>query len=436
MFFSKLSTVSFIILQRSLQAILGLFTLILLAHFLTPIQQGWYYSFISLSSFYAIFDLGLSALLLQLSSHYFMGNKWGPNGMVIGNTKDHFISLLSQSLRFYLKLGVGFCLFIAPAGLVFFGLKSHQIAEIDDWQLIWIVLVFATTLNIFLLPFLSMVEGSGSIKEIYIVRIIQCLLSSLTCWIFLIYGGILWAAAISPFVGFLVGISWLLYKKPILPLDAWNCNQPKINWSIEVWPLQWRYGLSWLSGYLLTQIYTPILFYYDGPEVAGQMGLSLTLANMLGLISQSWIARRLPSMTKAVGEKDWYFFDQIFKRDFIVSIIFYLLGMIAFCSLYYLAVDTKYIKRILNFWPFIGLFLVVLVNHVNGALASHLRSYRKEPLVWVALAGTILTVPIAVVSASYYSVSGVINSILLVQLLLTLPLSVHLWAKYNKAWRQ
>ena len=141
-------------------------------------------------------------------------------------------------------------------------------------------------------------------------------------------------------------------------------------------------------------------------------------------------------MAQAVNQKNWQAFDQIFSRDFVVSVGFYILGMLAFCFLYHLISDTKYIERILSFWPFLGLLVVVLINHINGALATHLRSYKKEPLVWVSLAGTMLTVPVAVISAAYYSVSGVVGSILLVQLLLTLPLSVHLWAKYNRAWRQ
>lgn len=436
MFLPRLGTVSFIILQRTSQALLGVATLILLTYFLSPIQQGWYYSFISLASLFTIFDLGLSALLLQLSSHYFICNEWGKNGMVIGKNKDQFISLLSQSLRVYIKLGVGFCLIMIPAGLFFFGYKSNHTSEIAHWQFSWIILVIATTLNIFLFPFLSVVEGSGLIKEVYIIRLMQGLFGSLTCWIVLIFGGSLWAAALSSLVGFLIGISWLFYKKPILLFDAWNSNQPRINWSIEVWPLQWRYGLSWLSGYLLTQIYTPIIFHYHGPELAGQMGLSLTLANMLGILAQSWIARGVPSMAQAVSQKNWQSFDKIFRRDFIVSVAFYLLGVFAFCFLYHLISGTKYSERVLSFLPFLGLLVVVLINHVNGALAAHLRSYKKEPLVWVSLAGTVLTVPISFISAAYYSVSGVVGSILLVQLLLTLPLSVYLWAKYNKAWRQ
>ena len=425
-----------ILIQRLWQAISGLILVGFLTHYLSVVQQGWYYSFLSLSSLFTIFDLGLSVVLLQLAAHYFFGHQWGEKGLIHGKNADQFLSLLSQSSHLYLKLGCVFCLVMIPAGIIFFGLKSNNFNLIGPWHIPWIILIVATTLNIFLLPVFSVIEGSGSIKEIYSIRLIQGVLGSLACWIVLVNGGVLWAATMIPLCAFLVGILWTLFRYSTLLQDAFKQKGHHIRWSKEVWPFQWRIGLSWLSGYLLTQIYTPILFYYHGAAVAGQMGLSLTLANMLGLLAQSWIARRVPSMAQAVRQKKWQDFDQIFRRDFMVSVVFYLFGVLAFCSLYQLISGTKYSERILSFWPFLGLLVVVLINHIGGALAAHLRSYKKEPLVWVSLGGTVLTVPIAFISAAYYSVSGVVGSILLVQLLLTLPLSVHLWVKYNKVWRQ
>lgn len=387
-----------ILLQRLWQGLSGIVLVVLLTHYLNLDEQGWYYSFISLSALFTIFDLGLSVVILQLSAHYFVGNAWGKNGILSGKNTDQFLSLLNQSLRLYLKLGFIFCLLMIPAGIIFFGLSPNHFSFNISWHFAWVVLVIATTLNIFLLPILSAIEGSGLINEIYLVRLVQGVVGSIVCWIVLASGGFLWAASMIPLTAFLVVLAWLLISRPMLLRDALKYRGAHINWSTVVWPLQWRIGLSWLSGYLLTQIYTPILFHFQGAEVAGQMGLSLTLANMLGILAQSWIARRVPAMAQAVNQKNWQAFDQIFRRDFMVSVAFYLLGILAFCFFYFLISDTKYVERILSFWPFLGLLVVVLINHINGALAAHLRSYKKEPLVWVSLAGTVLTVPIAFVS--------------------------------------
>ena len=166
------------------------------------------------------------------------------------------------------------------------------------------------------------------------------------------------------------------------------------------------------------------------------MGLSLAIANMLGLLAQSWIALRVPVMAQAVGRKDWVFFDHVFKHNFKVSIVVYLLGAALVCGVHYVLSSTSYSNRILPLMPFVGLLLVVFINHINGALAAQLRSYKKEPLVWVSFCGTFLTVPVAFFMASVYSVGGVVLAILLVQLTITLPLSTYLWIKYNKKWRE
>ena len=423
-------------MQRLWQALSGLVTILLLTHFLTPIQQGWYYSFLSLSALYTLFDLGLSVVLVQFSAHLFINMKWLNRGRIVGEFRDQFLSLIGQSLRLYSLLGLVFCFLMIPAGIFFFGGKDSESIVINDWRLPWVCLVIATAANLLTLPFLALVEGSGRVAEIYGVRLLQGVLGSLACWIALSLGGGLWATSMLPIVGFLVAMLWLTFHKPDLLKNFWRISGRRFHWSNDIWPLQWRMGLSWLSGYFLTQIYTPILFYFHGATVAGQMGLSLTLANMLGLLAQSWIARRVPAMAQAVGRKDWELFDQIFKRDLIISVVTFIFGALALCGLHYYFSFTFYSKRTLQFLPFLGLLIVVFVNHINGALASQLRSYKKEPLVWVSLASAILTVPVAFVAATNYSAGGVVLAILAVQLIMTLPFSVHLWLKYNKKWRE
>jgi len=196
--------------------------------------------------------------------------------------------------------------------LIFFGEKDSEASLlITEWQWPWICLVIATAVNILALPFLALVEGSGRVGEAYGIRLLQGVFGSIGCWAVLSIGGGLWAPSMIPSIGFLVVLAWLIFCRPALLHNAWRMGDSHIHWSHEIWPLQWRIGLSWLSGYFLTQIYTPILFYYQGAEVAGQMGLSLSIANMLGLLAQSWIARRVPVMAQAAGRQDWNLLDKV-----------------------------------------------------------------------------------------------------------------------------
>jgi hypothetical protein len=148
----------------------------------------------------------------------------------------------------------------------------------------------------------------------------------------------------------------------------------------------WLGLVKWI--FFLTQIYNPILFYYQGAEMAGQMGLSLTIANMLGLLAQPWIARRVPVMAQATGRTDWRLLNKVFVQDFIISVLAFLDGALVLGGLhYYFFKKTNYASRILSFWPFVGLMGIAFLNHINGALAAQLRSYSKESLVWASLAG-------------------------------------------------
>jgi hypothetical protein len=429
-------TIKIVFFQRLWQGFSGVVTIYFITTLLAIGQQGWFYSFLSLSSIYTLFDVGLSITLVQISAHYFVRNKWLLKGSCVGEARDVFLSIVKQSSGIYFFIALLFLLVMTPAGIFFFALKESDPYVVNyGWKLPWIFLVISTALNMMTIPFFSIFEGTGLLFEVYTVRFLQGVLGSLFCWIALYKGYFLWAPGMVPLLAFLVAVVWLSLNKTSLFKEFFSVKTDDLSWYKIVWPLQWRIGLTWISAFLLTQIYTPIIFHYQGSVLAGQLGLSLTIANMLGLLSQSWIAHRIPLMAQSVALKNWHSFDEIFKQDFFASSAIYILGSLALFYLYYLLSSTIFINRVLPFVPLAGLFFIVFLNHVIGALSAQLRSYKKEPLVWTSLAGTILTVPIAIFSARYYSVNGVVLAVLIIQLIFTLPLSIRLWFKYNKAWR-
>ena len=422
-----------VFLQRLTQGIMGLLTLFFVAKYLSFEQQGWYYTFSSIAAVYTIFDLGLSVVLVQLAAHAFVSLGWNQSGRIVGDFNNQFKSLLQSSIFFYSCLAVLYILIVLPFGFFLF---LHKEPLSENWFLPWLSLVTFTGLNILSLPYIALVEGSGRVNEVYCLRIFQNFFGAICLWVALILGYNLWALSILPSIAFGFALMWLILFKPSLLKDSFYKNTRTFIWKKEVWPLQWRVGLSWLSGYLLTQIYTPILFHFNSPKVAGQMGLSLTIANMLGLLAQSWITHRLPDLGKSVASKNWVQFDQIFKQDFKFSLLFYFLGCIFLCLVIFVINNqTNYGERLLPFFTFIALLIVVLINHINGALNAHLRSFKKEPLVFISLISTFITIPIALYGAINFSAIGVVFAILFVQILFTLPTTIYFWIKYNREWR-
>jgi len=50
-------------------------------------------------------------------------------------------------------------------------------------------------------------------------------------------------------------------------------------WMSEVWPFQWKIGLSMLSGFLIFRAFSPLILIEKGPVLAGQFGLTFSVMN-------------------------------------------------------------------------------------------------------------------------------------------------------------
>lgn len=421
-----------ILAQRVWQAASGLMTIALVTHFLTPEQQGWYYSLLSIAALYTLFDLGLSYVLVQAAAHMFVTLHWRPRGDVEGSAGDRFAALVAWSIRHYFWLTLGFALLVAPGGFIFFATTGSTAVS---WQPPWLALALASSTALLLLPFLAIVEGSGLVAEVYAVRLAQGVVGAVACWIALVAGSGLWAIVMAPASAVAVQAMWLLARRPGLLSLARHGRPGQINWRQEIWPHQWQIGLGWLGGYLLTQAYIPILFKTQGAVAAGQMGLSLTISNMLGLLALSWITRRVPAMASAVAARRWDQLDQVFRRDAILSCAAFLGGAAVILILDRALSGSAIADRVLPFWSLAGLLAAGFLGHVQGCLAAQLRSFRREPLVWVSLIGAVLTATCALWAGLHYSTAGVVTAMLTIQLVVILPASILIWRHRNRDWR-
>jgi O-antigen/teichoic acid export membrane protein len=419
--------------QRIWQGLSGLITVFILTYYLSPIEQGWYYSLLSLATLYIIFDFGLSNALIQIMSHLFVDQGWISHGEIKGNKAKEISELSYQLLRFYLILFLIFILLILPFGFLFFGHKTNN--EVMNWQAPWIALVVSAALNLITLPFAAIFEGSGEVKAVYKLRLLQGISASIAAWVVIINGFALWGPATFFFVSVLVFIFWIFKYKFIFIKKILQSRSSKINWISQIWPIHWRVGISWISTYFFTQSFVPILFYAQNAELAGQMGLSLTLANMLALIAQSWIAYQVPDMAKAAASKNWNLLDQIFKDNLLISTGVYVIGALIALLLYFSYSSSPYIERLLSPIGMIGLLFIVLINHIIGCFITHLRSYKKEPLAWVLFLGTLIALPLMLIYSSRYAEIGMVAIVLFIQIIFIIPATLFLWKKYNLLWR-
>jgi O-antigen/teichoic acid export membrane protein len=414
--------------QRLWQALAGMVTILFVVRFLSADEQGWYYTFVSVAALYSLFEMGLAAAVIQTSAHFFVHLQWLPQGGVRGDASSAFESFVSSSARMYFRVAGMFVVAALILGGTYFSAKAASYSGSSSWIYPWVIVVLATAANMLTLPLFAIVEGSGALTEVYGVRLLQGIGGSLICWMILASGGSLWAAAAMPAMGAAVATVWLLRRRRLLGTMARKSPvAADFDWRTEVWPLQWRIGMGWVSVFLMSQLSTPILFYFQDPVVAGQMGLSLTIAHMLGILAQSTFAKSVVPMSRAVAQKDWTGLSRIFRRSLAALVSFFGFGALVVWLGYQVFAQSPYIHRLLPIEQMAGLLAFVLFYQLNGAFASHIRAFRREPLAWISAVGAALIVVGSLAVATHYSSSGVIVVMVATQLLVVFPLSFWIW---------
>lgn len=425
-----------ILSQRSWQALSGFVTTILATIYLNPVQQGWYYTFLSIASLHIFFELGLASALIQISSHMFTKLSWVNKGEVVGESYQKFNSFFFHSVNYFIKAGLLFFVLISAAGYFILSRKAGSVEGRFLWVHAWTFLVFLTALNLITLPFITIVEGSGEIKEVYTLKLAQGIIGSFVCWLTLIFGMGVWCTLMIPLSSFLVFLIWLIFRKSgLINTYILGGKNNVFDWSKELIPLQWRIGVSWVSIYLMSQLTVPIVFYFFDPAIAGKIGLCLAIAHMIGILSQSWIARHVPIMSQAVANKDWDLFDSLFRKDILCSLLFFILISFILIKFYALSIQTKYASRLLPIDSFSYLLLFVFFYHISTSFAVHLRSYKREPLIWLFLISSLITVGLTIYSAKLHSINLIIYSMCFVQAIFVFPCAFWLWKKHNKILR-
>lgn len=423
-----------IIFQRFWQGFAGFLTVVVVAHYLSLTEQGWYYTFLSVAALYSIFEMGLSAVLVQISAHLFTQIRWSGDGLVEGRGAKEFASFASQAFRSFNRMATVFFVVMLVFGSLYFYSKS----TVDyGWLFPWLFLVGFTAVNMWLLVFFSIIEGSGKVKEVYWIRFLQGFFGAIGCWLCLCLGLGLWASVAAPLISAALAIVWLTLKFPKIQENFREKNNSNdFLWREKVWPIQWRVALGWVGNYLMSQLSTPVVFYYHGAASAGQIGLSLTIAHMVGVFSQSWFTQSVPEMTRIVVEKDWSKLSSLFNRNlFGYSITFFIVSAVVLLIVHFLQ-GTVYESRILNELDFSLLFVFVFFYQLNLGFALQLRSFNKEPLAWIAVLGGMTIFLGTLLFVKDYATTGVVAVMLCVQIFVISPLMLIFWIKKNKLFRQ
>lgn len=388
--------VAWAVLGRIWTAAAGVLSVLFIARFLSGTQQGFYFTFASIVALQLFFELGLSYVLLQFVSHECVLLQWTRGGTLNGDhvAKCRLSSLVRWAAKWYLVAALLMVVIVIPAGWWFFSSQGAG-NEGAEWQLPWVALGLVTAGVLLLSPALGVVEGTGKVAEVALLRLTQGIALSCTLWVSLAAGMSLYAPSLSALASLLVGLCFILarYRRLFVDLFAHRVGGGVVSWRHEVWPFQWRIALSVLSGYFIFYLFTPVLFAYRGPVEAGQMGMSLGITTAISSLALAWMNTKMAPFGALVAKHEWTSLDSIFFRTMKQSFAVCFVGCsIAWAILLEVNIaNLRISERLLPPASFGLLLVATLVNNIVFSEAVYLRSHKKEPFLWLSILNGVLT---------------------------------------------
>jgi hypothetical protein len=432
--------IAFTILARGWSSTAGLVTVALIAHFLSPAEQGYYYTFGSLIALQIVFELGFSFVILQMASHERAHLTFSTSGQISGDPVSHarLASVLQQTIRWYVTASAFLAAFLLATGSYFF--SAHQAAgEHVSWHIPWYAAALAATLTFQLDPILSFMEGCGFVLHIARLRFTQAAAGSVLAWLALVVHHGLLAPAMIMTGNAAVASYWICrQRKLLLPLLRVCPGEHRIHWTTEVWPFQWRIAVSWLCGYFIFQIYNPVLFAFRGPVAAGQMGMSLTMANALSSVAISWVNTKAAPFGAMIARKQFAQLDHLFFQALKQAIGVCAVGALTVCLgvVYLNWAHIPFAHRVLDPLSFAMLLVSATMNIIVSAQGVYLRAHKQEKFLGLSVLGALLVGSSTYFLGKNYGAIGIVSGSLLSGLLMGLPLATYIFLKYRRIWHE
>lgn len=425
--------VAYTVLARLCQVVGSTGTVLLIVHFLNPIEQGYYYTILSLVALQTVFELGFSFVVLQMAAHECVHLTLHADGSIEGDATAHarLASTLQKTLRWYAVAGAVMWVVLLPGGIVFFSLRNQSTHV--PWTGPWVVAVCACVAMFLMDPTFSFLEGCGQVREVAKARFWQALAVVAAAWASLATGHGLYAPAMV-MLGYAVVAAAFIWTRRRLLLGLWryNAGDRAISWRRDVWSFQWQIAVSWLCAYFTMQIFTPLLFAFRGPVEAGQMGMSLSIAGYLATLALSWTSTKAAPFGQMVSSKRLAELRSFFSRTFRQSSGVFI-GMAVACEAGIIGLHYFFphlADRMVAPWVFGVLILATGGRFAVQSMAIYLRSFKREPFLVQSLVVAVLTLLFSLAIVRAWGSTG----LALVFLLCTGGVGVLMAVKTFRSW--
>lgn len=429
--------VAYTFLARLVNIIGSTAMVLLIARFLSPVEQGYYYTLLSLVSLQMVFELGFSFVIQQMAAHECVHLELHADGAVSGDPLAHarLAATLQLSLRWYSLAVLAMGLILAPLGMVFFA-RHDAIGTVHvAWQGPWLGAVGVSMAGLWCTPFYSFLEGCGQVRSVAAMRLIQAFATSAFALVPMLLHHGLYAPTMA-LVGYVgTGLFFLATRRRLLTglLRLSNAGAD-LHWARDVWPFQWRIGVSWMCSYFTVQAFIPIVFVLRGAVEAGQMGMSLGITGYMTILALAWTSTKTTPFGRMIARREFQELDRLFLRTLRQSLAVFSVAGLGACGMAALLakIAPRLSARLVSPELLTVLVMAAGANCAVQSLATLLRSFKREPFLAQSLLVASLTLMFAALTARRWGNAGAAFSYLAATAGIGLPVA---WAIFVRARR-
>ena len=407
----------FTALAATASAGLAMLAVILLAtRLLSADEQGYFFALMSVGALVQIGDFGLSYAVLQKASH--LGGDAGNAALQRGTRRLSIrtagLSTLAASVFGAISIGPGHL-----AALDFPSLLAGSFA---------LAALFASQAAA---PLLSLREGSGQVAAAWRLRMLQEWAGGIACVATLLAGGGLYSL-LALWAGRSAVILPLLVNAPPYATEA----KATISWRDELWPFQWRIGLSNLSGFLIFRVMTLVVIAEQGAVEAGRYGFALAVMNMMLAVTTAWPNSSATRLGQLIAGGQPLLAVTEARRTRLRSTAFALASALCVWALFALATahGLEIAQRMADPLTLALLLATGVVHHLVATQAVLLRAEIREPLLMISLIGGVANLAGGWLAA-HFATPPAIAATALACALIGLVVSSQLLAAQHDKWK-
>ena len=430
--------IAFTVLARGWSGCAGIITAALIARRLSPVEQGYYYTFGSLVALQIIFELGFSVVILQLASHEIAHLVIDATGAISGPEQHHsrLASIFRKAIKWYSVAALIMAVVLIPVGWHFFATSTKAGTGVA-WRLPWIAVVIASSITFQIDPIFSFLEGCGFVARVARTRLTQSITGAALAWAALLLHHGLFAPALIIFGQALAGIVWIARRRGLLfHLFRHPVGRHTIDWWTEVWPFQWRIAISYACGFFIFQLFNPILFRYWGAAEAGRMGMSLNISNAVGTIAIAWINTKAAPFGAMIARREYATLDRTFFRAVAQTLALCTLGSITVLggTIFLNAHHLAFAQRILPPLPFAFQLIAMIIKQAVSSMALYLRAHKQEKFLINSILGAIALTLSTYLLGRPFGAVGMVSGQLVIAVVLGLGYGTYTFLKWRRIW--